>query len=401
MFKTLLRGLILACAAPLMADANTSIATWNLAWLMDKQTHDRWVQACRSVGWKTVEELEMAGEPVPESLSGLPYCNVHNGIDYFNNSCNEELGRELHNRPTNVDSNDGKCRESADLASWPKYEYKLQALRETFQSIDKNGITLVALQEVSNEEAVRAILPVGWNVITSASQEHTPKIPQHVGVAWKISNNSPKNVSLLSNLSSIGNRPLRPGLQFSYDIDGKPVEFLVVHLKAGCRSQPMNTPPSNMNVACSTLAQQVREIEKWIDERVDKEFVILGDFNRSMLKELELYPIPDSSRFGNTAVGDIAVMAPEWNDDTPPGSRVHVIPHKKKSDGKLLAGDYFCGKTVGIDHVVISDRLFKRVSSSTHSLEMTPVGYVLNGQKVPHGKDTAPPSDHCARYVQL
>lgn len=131
--------------------------------------------------------------------------------------------------------------------------------------MDKDGVTLIGLQEVTGDEAVRQILPPGWDTKTSASLADTPRIPQHVGLAWGTSAHTPRDFKLVTALSAVGTRPLRPGLQFTLDIANKPVDGLVVHLKAGCRSPQLDKPkrPSERD-ACSILAQQVPVIEKWI-----------------------------------------------------------------------------------------------------------------------------------------
>lgn len=203
-------------------------------------------------------------------------------------------------------------------------------------------------------------------------------------------------------LSAIGVRPLRPGLQFTLDIGNKAVDGLVVHLKAGCRSPQLTKPkrPSEQD-ACPVLAQQVPVIEQWIDERVGRDFMVIGDFNRTLLKELEQFPQPDPARFGSTPAGQAQWVAPEWNDNQPKGSVVTVVPHVAKPDGTLVAGDFFCAQTTGIDHVILSPALLQRLKPANDRLELLPAGYKLNGKRLPTGKTTVPPSDHCARFIRL
>ena len=402
--KNLLRLLFLL-ALPAVSQAQVGLATWNLAWMMDKSTHTRWVQACSAVGWKTDDQFKTAGLPVPESLRGLPYCDVHNGVVFSDDKkCVKAIGAALNSRPTDADTPDGKCRDAPDLVDWDKYAIKVQTLKETFAALAETGITVVGLQEVFDEAAVRQILPDGWDVKTSASLKGAPVIPQHVGVAWKKASHSVGNFDLLNELSAIGDRPLRPGFQFTIDLAGKPVDFLVVHLKSGCRSVPINSPKKPNEIAsCPSLAQQVPVVERWIDARVGKDFVVMGDFNRSLLGELAQYPVPDPVTFGSTPIQNIRVMAPEWNDNQPKGSTVLVIPHEMTGGDKpkLKAGDYFCGRTKGIDHVILSAALATRIKPANGTLVMQGFGYRLNGKIVPHGKTSVPPSDHCARFVKF
>ncbi len=150
--------------------------------------------------------------------------------------------------------------------------------------------------EVFGEAAVRQILPAGWEVRSSGSLAGAPQIPQHVALAWKPSVHTPRDFTLAPELSAIGKRPLRAGLQFTLDIAGKPVDGLVVHLKSGCRSVALDQPkrPTEKE-ACPVLAQQVPVVERWIDQRVGRDFVILGDFNRTLLQELERLLIPHAN----------------------------------------------------------------------------------------------------------
>jgi hypothetical protein len=294
-FSVCLRLAAFAGAAGFVSSslAGVGIATWNLAWMMDKGTHERWVKACKAVEWRTEADFKAAGLPVPGSLEGLPYCDVHSGIDFRKKTCSAELKTQLQNRPSLADSADKKCRESPDLADWKSYEIKIKTLKETFANLERDGVDMVALQEVSNEAAVQAILPPGWQVKTSASFEGTPLIPQHVGVAWNANKLTATHFQLLMGLSALGKRPLRPGLQLTVQLDGMPVDFLVVHLKSGCRSGDMGKASGEQGEACGLLRQQVPIIEHWIDSRVHKDFVLLGDFNRTLLTELDLFPKPD------------------------------------------------------------------------------------------------------------
>jgi hypothetical protein len=379
------------------------VATWNVGWLMDMQTHEQWVKGCQSVSWQTESELRAAGKTMPPELVGLPYCDVHDGIDFRKKSaCLQSMGPQARSRPNALDSADGKCRVSPDLADRNNYDLKIRALRETFASMDKDGVTLIAFQEVTGDDAIKLILPEGWEVKTSASISGAPKIPQHVGVAWKKAAHSLQDFRLLMALSSIGSRPLRPGLQFRFSLGGAPIDGLVVHMKAGCRSSALNKPKNDAESdACPVLQQQVPVIEKWIDDRVGQSFMVLGDFNRSLLKELETFPQPDPKQFGLTATKDIQWIAPEWNDNVPNGSLVTVVPYKKKADGSLIAGDFFCAQTTGIDHVILSKALMERIKPTQGPLELLPVTYRFDGKRLPVSKSTVPPSDHCARFVRF
>jgi hypothetical protein len=78
-----------------------------------------------------------------------------------------------------------------------------------------------------------------------------------------------------------------------------------------------------------------------------------------------------------------------------------VVPHKKKADGSLIAGDFFCAQTTGIDHVILSKALMERIKPTQGPLELLPVTYRFDGKRLPVSKSTVPPSDHCARFVRF
>lgn len=392
-------------AALLLSPAQAAgIATWNLAWLLDQASHSRWVAACDSVQWRTARELEQEGKPMPASLRGLPYCDVHNGLEYGREAkCKAELGEVYYQRPNQQASS---CRVAPDLADWKQYERKLQGLREGFAALDKAGVTLVALQEVSNDAAVQAVLPEGWKVRTTADMPGVPAMPQQIGVAWKPAGIKLDTASIkpVLELTLEGERPLRPGLTFSAKLNGKATDFLLVHLKAGCRSQPMDQPSGQKpNQACSALAQQTTLLERWIDERAGKRFVVMGDFNRSLLRERDSYGTKPLVQFGTRENAVVSAMLPEWNDNQPEGSTVVVLDHLRKEgeggDG-LVAGSWHCGYTKGIDHVVISGALAADLGDAERIVR--PMGFTLDGKPLAvRDPSVVAPSDHCARYVSL
>lgn len=349
----------LALALSLSATASHALtmATWNMEWLMDKPLFDRWAVACPD---------PKAPQPV-----GLPYCDVFEG-DH----------------------------------DWSHYEKKLQGLRETFAALDKKGVDIVALQEVANADSVRQVLPPGWTVKTSAEFPDGLTIPQQVGVAWKEGSVKPSEFKLFTDIAGAYERPLRPGLTFKLDLAGGQVDVMVVHLKAGCRTNQIDQPKTaNQKQACPALAQQVLTLEKWIDAPQHAKFIIAGDFNRTLLDEVAKYPEPQP-RFAHTEAYAVEGIFPEWNDNDPEGKTLFVVPHASYvKDGQtvLKAGDYYCGRTKGIDHIVLSAPLKASLDKTRHQpWVMEPQGFVFEGKKLPVKQEgVVPPSDHCARYVEL
>ena len=174
-----------------------------------------------------------------EALAGLP-CNVHNGMQFPPEACRTTLDGwpQAARYPA-----DHPCRDTADLAAWPRYTEKIAALRAMFRRLDQQGVALVALEEVSGATAVQPLLPAGWSVATTRELRGTPAIAQHVGVAWR-RGIAVRDIEAVNTLvdSGIPERPLRPGLAFTVLVAGKPVRALVVHLKAGCRSRDLDAP---------------------------------------------------------------------------------------------------------------------------------------------------------------
>ena len=414
-----------------------AVATWNMNWLMDEATHARWSAACGRLGWPTAADGLSAADRA--TLAGLPYCDVHNGMTFPPDACAST--RDGWPRKARY-PDDHPCRETLDLAQTGRYAQKLDALRAAWSRLDETGVRLVVLQEVFDANAVRAILPPRWSVTTTRELTGAPDIPQHVGVAWKRGVDV-RDFELVASLSDSGrpDRPLRPGLAFTVDVGRKPVRVLVVHLKAGCRSRDLDTPISAKDAVledarrdaitsdCAILRYQLPSLEAWIDANAARDFAVMGDFNRTILRE----PLAESASYrvrldGTTAkdpLGRCALdrsgaqvrvtcdartraMFPELNDGAPPGAtlwrarfadqgRNGAIP-KGSSGDCSVAGRRGDLTHDGIDHIVISESLKQRLTPS--SITMRAINYTNgNGDALRGAADAALPSDHCPHVV--
>lgn len=380
-------------AAAAQQGAPLKLATFNVGWLWDKSTHDKWVETCSTVGW----DASKATPEQAKALEGLPYCNVHNGLKYPPHvKCPTLTPAEINQRPL---INDKGCRESKDLVDWAAYEERRQSLRAMLSRLTNEGITLVAFQEVFSTQAVREILPPGWEARTSADDSAAPGIPQHVGVAWKVDTHQPSDWGLENTLSSIGTRPLRPGLTFTERWQGKPVKFLVVHLKAGCPSPgtPISEPKTpGEKEACPALEQQVHVLEKWVDGRVGQDFVLIGDFNRRLTFEKKRAP-----NMGSRPTPKVNQLFPELNDNDPVGSELWIAqPQKvKDSNGNERLVEPCPNGHPSIDHIIISNSLAERVRLSLlQAHAITVDGTTAFSPGAPF---RAPPSDHCPHFAEL
>jgi endonuclease/exonuclease/phosphatase family metal-dependent hydrolase len=444
-------GLALAAAAtmactlahaqgPARPDA-LRVATWNLQWLLGQDAHRRWVAACARHGWPA----DAAGLPeaAQRELAGLPWCNALNGMVFPPDRCAGDTdgwpGRARY--PA-----DHACRDSADLADATAYEDKLAQLRRWFGRLADEGVALVALQEVHDEAAVQAILPPGWSVRTSRSMPEAPDIAQQVGVAWA-PGVRPRGFALHAALadSGVAGRTLRPGVAFTVDVAGRPVDFLVVHLKAGCRSRLIDDPlrpgdPPHRHDAivsdCAMLRHQLPALEDWIDARAGRDLVVLGDFNRSLLLEAprdrpdrpaRLDGTPTSAPLGPCRIeiqgerriahcpSRIGALFPELNDNDPPGSVLwRAVPAGLRGGRIRAGGPGDCSlPTVprpgrastdlahdGIDHILLSDALKRRLA--TRALELNVLGPTdAEGRPLVQSPVRAQPSDHCPHWVEL
>ena len=425
--RALVGSIVLAIGACACAQG-FAVATWNMNWLMDTASHARWTAACERTGWA-------AGE----APAGLPFCDVHNGMTFPPDACASD--RDGWPRAARY-PDDHPCRETLDLAQPARYAKKLDALRAMWARLDAMGVRLVALQEVFDASAVRAILPPNWSVATTRELPGAPSIAQHVGVAWRRSADV-RGLALVASLADSGlpDRPLRPGLAFTVDVGGKPVRILVVHLKAGCRSRDLDVPLAAKDAVlsdarqdaitadCALLRYQLPSLEAWIDANAAHDFAVMGDFNRTILRE----PVAESPTYKTRLDGTVAsaplgrctieragarvnvrcdtrtrAMFPELNDNDPPGAvlwrarfadqgRSGAIP-KGSSGDCSIAGARGDLTHDGIDHVVISESLKKRLAPT--ALTMRAINYTNeSGDPLRGGRDVALPSDHCPHVV--
>jgi hypothetical protein len=436
-----------------------AVATWNMNWLMGEVVHARWIAACRDAGW-----------PTGYAIADLPFCDVHNGMTFPPDACASD--RDNWPRAARY-PDDHPCRETLDLSQPSRYAAKLHALRAMWARLDAMGVRLVALQEAFDATAVRAILPPQWSVATTREMPGASAIAQHVGVAWR-RDADVRALELVASLADSGlpDRPLRPGLAFTVDVGGKPVRVLVIHLKAGCRSRDLDRPlgardatiepprsrqqqprrslppegvrsvprggpsgpidPARQDAIvadCALLRYQLPSLEGWVDAHASRDFAVMGDFNRTILRE----PVADSPTYRTRADGTAAkdplgrctierqgsrvtvqcdartrAMFPELNDGDPPGAVLWRARFADQARNGTIATGSSGDCSIpgargdlthdGIDHIVISESLKKRLEPS--SLTMKAINYTNDvGAPLRGARDVALPSDHCPHVV--
>ena len=405
-----------------------AVATWNMNWLMGESVHARWIAACQAAGW-----------PTGYAIADLPFCDVHNGMAFPPDACASDRDNWPHAARY---PDDHPCRETLDLSRPSRYATKLHALRAMWARLDALGVRLVALQEVFDASAVRAIMPPQWSVATTREMPGASAIAQHVGVAWR-RDADVRALELVASLADSGlpDRPLRPGLAFTVDVGGKPVRVLVIHMKAGCRSRDLDMPlgardslldPARRDAItadCALLRYQLPSLEGWVDANASRDFAVTGDFNRTILRE----PVADSPTYRTRADGTTAkdplgrctidrqgsrvtvqcdartrAIFPELNDGDPPGAvlwRARFADQarngtitKGSSGDCSIAGSRGDLTHDGIDHIVISESLKKRLAPS--ALTMRAINYLNDtGTPLRGDRDVALPSDHCPHVV--
>ena len=214
-----------------------------------------------------------------------------------------------------------------------------------------------------------------------------------------------------------------------------------MHLKAGCRSRDLDAPLTRKDATlpderqdaissdCAVLRYQLPALEAWIDAHAGADFAVLGDFNRTLLRE----PVAESATYrtrldgtkasdplgactmvrnGNRWVAQCTArtraMFPELNDGIPAGAVLWRARFadlgpggaiRKGSSGDCsIPGAHGDLTHDGIDHVLISESLKRRLTPD--ALTMRVVNYQdARGLPLQGRADLALPSDHCPHVV--
>lgn len=155
---------------------------------------------------------------------------------------------------------DIKLRTEDDFAHLARYAQDLDA-------------DLVAIEEVDGAAAAAKVFP---RDLYSVHMTHD-HVTQRVGIAVRRS----LRYDINPDITELGVNHLRSGADITLHLPGGDLRVLAVHLKKGCRDQPL---PKAKGRACAELKDQVAPLVDWITARKTEgvPFIILGDFNRWM-----------------------------------------------------------------------------------------------------------------------
>lgn len=141
---------------------------------------------------------------------------------------------------------------------------------------------------------------------------------------------------------SLDDRVRRGAQLIVYPGERREFRLLSVHLKSGCPRRTLDDPKRD----CETLARQVPELEKWIDEQAaaGHRFAILGDFNHDLLA---------SQGPARNDTGQIRNFWSEIDDGDPVGLKLLNIAERQPFINCSAEQNY----SSYIDHVVLDSQL--------------------------------------------
>jgi endonuclease/exonuclease/phosphatase family metal-dependent hydrolase len=256
-----------ATAITLLLSAGTShadgltLATWNMDWLMSPQTRD-------VLGATCVAQQPRSSQRAMPCTPGRPLPPTRTSADF------DALAR------------------NADAL------LKGQGTRD--------GVDVVALQEVDGPDAAKLVFRQGWRLDCFVQRQHPQKVGFAIrdGLPYRCNGDLPA-LDVDGGTRAGADMTLWPGTR-------QEVRLLAVHLKSGCFDGKLDR---SFN-PCAKLRLQVPVVEAWIDQRVREgvAFAVLGDFNRHLDKDARYLAGPDETAPFN--------LMQAWSDNNPPGAEL-------------------------------------------------------------------------------
>ena len=387
------------------------IASFNMAWAGTAGDFKKHLEICSAptVNWCDTRPRTLRGADAPtvEEQARADACQAATITAAGGRSASMMMAPCNAYRFSDAPTRGAPPRDTALLRNEAAYAGKLAGLRATVENlIEHQHIRVIAFQEVKSKDTVVSVLGKFANKFDVCMAAHDAF--QTLGFAWDKSLSARPGQCATNDALAIKDpvndpaafRRVRPGLALELTINGGPVTFMNVHLKAGCANAISTDryPGRLVNDAhpnCEVLNRQVPILEDWLEAVALKtpRLVWLGDFNRLIDEELALNIANDQVRADGSnpagvnkkdASGKVATkyLWPEIADGVPVA--LHQVPLSTKEGG--------CSGFVGLDHAVISDAL-KKLNPGTIASRKLAV-------RVPPGQ-LMEVSDHCPRILQL
>jgi len=374
------------------------VASFNMAWAGTEADFQAHLAMCTAVEWCDTRPRRNRGEstPSPDAFATAKRCEA--AIDKFAGGA----PRAMHIAPCNA----YKSKNTADV-TLANYRIKLVGLRATIaRLIEKDGVQVIAFQEVKSDQAVRDVLGKHGATFDVCFAPHNAF--QTVAFAWnKAATQKPGQCASRTELAVADDpanpasfRTLRPGLALELTVNGQPVTFMNVHLKSACANLKPNGPfqPRKLDdadAACRVLNRQVPALEDWVDAVAAKSprFVLLGDFNRRIDEEAAEAVPPSHVRTDGSdpagpnkkdALGYVATRY-LWQEISDGKPTLFQVP--------LSGADSGCKGFAGLDHIVVSQALRAAQPDAMFGSRKVPV--------VSEPGQVIETSDHCPRIMTL
>ena len=392
-----------------------NVSTFNMAWAGTLDDFKKHVEVCSapSVNWCETRARWAPGttKAPPEEVARAAACEVATMAAAGGREASMKIAPCNAYRDSQPRAPGSPPPDLSALRKPEAYAEKLAGLQGTVESlIERDGVRVIAFQEVNSVQAVKAVLGKFAARFDVCEAQHNAF--QTLAFAWDRSLSNAKGVCTTHSALAILDpakdpaafRRVRPGLALELTVNGAPVTFMNVHLKATCASATNSNPryPTRLLTdavdACEVFNRQVPIFEDWIDAVAAKSprYVILGDFNRRIDEEQALALAKDQVRTDgsdpasrNTVGADGRVKTKYLWPEIADGSRaIFQIPLKSK--------DPACTGFTGLDHIVVSGPVYAVLEARSPA--------DIGTRKLPvmgRAGQLIETSDHCPQVAKL
>jgi len=427
------RSLATAISACLLASAGTStsaqavplrVATWNLGWHVSQAELAPWIAQC---GKSFVKNAQTSTWEVVEAAT--PGARI--GWEIDENRAMLEGVDLAAMPPCGVYRSPSRAGIAVTPAAWAKRNEQISKVLR-----DDVNADVIAFQEVSGVAAVRDALGAAsadYEVCSFSGYK-----VQRLAFAWRKALGSTLNACQEIRELSLPHLPLkeqvRPGLVLTLQVGDKRVRFMTLHLKSSCVS-PLDRGQldgnKGPNDACPILQQQIAPLESAIESlsKGVNHVIVLGDFNRNLNHEAAKVPGAEPVRSDGST--DLAASKPatvltrnlllEVNDAQPLSSSLFLVPATCRGSQQVTAAceaaksrllnseerrvlsdrsGLGCRNPVGLDHVLVSDGLFK-AGAGASKVPLGNLGRSLSARPPEHPEPLLAVSDHCPLVAEV